>query len=251
MRTLAPHLVLGLLLCAPARAADAPVLGSPDFVHVYGVGWGKVAPRKIHNGGDPSGLVSKIRWSGWGHPVARGVGTGNIFRLMGGYFPPVRVKLRVRDLGRCPGHSQRAYTTLEIRIPQWPGGPLGEWVKWGGSTNMCGVETHDPAYQGLNVPGQCTSVGGDLRPGAVTSIVTYRIPCGRARSVAARVRRWVRPPDCDQRGCKSRILGTSCRLDRVHTHDVAGIHHQHKTQRLVCRDGGRSLSAYLVLNEAA
>jgi hypothetical protein len=251
MRIAAALPVLFLLLCASARAAAAPVLGSPDFMPQYGVGWGKVAPRKIHNGGDPSGLVSNIRWTGWGRTVAHARGTGNIFRLMGGYFPPVRVTLRVRDLGTCPGHPRRAYTTLEVRYPQWPGGPLGEWVKWAGSVNMCGVNTHDPAYRGLKVPGDCTSVGGDLRPGAVTSIRTYKIPCGSARSVAARVRRWARPPDCDQHGCQSRIRGTNCRLDRVHTHDDAGIHHRHKTQRLVCRAGGRSLSAYLVLNEAA
>jgi hypothetical protein len=37
----------------------------------------------------------------------------------------------------------------------------------------------------------------------------------------------------------------------VHRYDAAGFEDQHKTQRRSCRDGVPSLSAHLVLNEAA
>jgi hypothetical protein len=247
MRILAPLLVLVLLLCASARAADAPVLGSPEF-YANGVGFGTVAPRTIHNGGDPSGYIGSIRWAGWGRTVAHGVGKGNIFRPMGGYYPPVRVRLRVRDLGTCPGHPERAYTTFEARYPQWPGGPLGSWFKWSGSNHtMCddGID-YDSAS-----PGACRSVAGTYRAGAVMSIAVYKLSCARARQVAARIRRWARPPGCEQHGCRTRVLGLKCHLDRVHGGESAGFEHPRRVQRLACRDGAPSLSAFLVLNEAA
>jgi hypothetical protein len=85
----------------------------------------------------------------------------------------------------------------------------------------------------------------------VTSIETYRIECARARRVAARIRQWSRPAGCEQHGCRTRILGLKCRLDAVHRGDTAGYDHRHQTQRLSCRDGAPSLSAFLVLSAAA
>jgi hypothetical protein len=242
-------LVLALLLASPAHAAEAPVLGSPEYLNPkVAEGFGTVAPRTIGNGGDPSGFVLHIHWKGWGRPMAHGTGRNAIFRLGGGYFSTLaHIQLRVRDLGTCPGHPRRAYKTLEVRVPQWPGGPLGSWFKWSGTKDMCDGSVYDTA----NGPGGCKSVGGEFRPGAVTSIAVYKVACGRARSVAARVRRWKRPADCEQRGCETRIRGLNCRLDRYHRYDVAGVDRQYKALRLSCRNGAQSLSAYLVLNEAA
>ncbi len=247
MRFLAPIVVAVLLLAAPARAADAPVLGSPDFFAPHATGFGTVAPRTLHNGGDPSGLISGIRWTGWGRTVAHSRGTGNIFRPMGGYYPPVRVRLRVRDLGMCAGHAERAYTTLEVRYPQWPRGPLGSWFRWSGANSMCDEGTDYSS----DVPGSCGSVGGTYRAGAVMSIEVYELGCDRARRVAARVRRWTRPAGCERDGCRTRVLGLKCRLDRVHAGEYAGFAHPRRVQRLSCRDGAPSLSAFLVLNAAA
>jgi len=236
-------LALALLL-----ASSPPVLGSHDYSAPVGAGFGEIAPRTISNGGDPSGIVVHIHWTGWGRPIAHATGRNAIFRLMGGYFSPLaHVQLRARDLGTCPGHRQRAYRTLEVRAPQWPGGPLGSWFKWSGTEDVCDDSAYIPNYD----PGHCTSVGGEYRPGAITSIRVYKIRCGHARRVAARVRRWARPAGCEQHGCRTRILGLRCRLDRYHRYDVAGFEHQYKTLRLSCRDGVPSLSAYLVLNEAA
>jgi hypothetical protein len=221
MRALAPIVALVLLLGAPARAADSPVLGSPEF-YANGVGFGKVAPRTIHNGGDPSGYIGSIRWTGWGRTVAHGVGRGNIFRPMGGYYPPVRVKLRVRG--------------------------LGSWFKWSGTHTMC--STHGIGYGG-KVPGACGRVGKADRPGTVESLAVFRIDCARARRVASAVHRWDRPAGCERTVCRKRILGLKCVLHPVHRGDEFGFDHPHRSQRLACRDGAPSLSAFLVLNAAA
>ena len=77
-------LVLVAVSTSPAAAQEAPVLGSPDYV-TNGEGFGSVAPKAVYNGGVPSGLVSGIRWTGWGEPTARGEGKGSIYRPQGGY----------------------------------------------------------------------------------------------------------------------------------------------------------------------
>ena len=51
------------------RADPCP---SGGFSH--GTGFGSAEPPKIFNGGDPTGLVTKIQWSGWGGPRATGTG---------------------------------------------------------------------------------------------------------------------------------------------------------------------------------
>src|ERR1700753_1001140 len=55
--------------------AAAPVLGrvGGDFAH--GRGFGTVKPTLVDNGGDPTGLVTHIRWKSWGGGKAIGTGT--------------------------------------------------------------------------------------------------------------------------------------------------------------------------------
>ena len=59
-----------LFVGAAASAASLPtvVLGSRAFAGPQGAGWGQPHPNEIFNGGDPSGLVTHIRWSNWGGP---------------------------------------------------------------------------------------------------------------------------------------------------------------------------------------
>jgi hypothetical protein len=133
-------LLLALALaCAGAAAAGAaanPVLGAKAFAAPYGTGWGTVEPTEIFNGGDPSGSVRDIKWTGWGNPSAIGYGLNPIFKPHGGYYrKPARVELRATALGRCG--SRRAYTRLEIRAPKKPGGKLGKWTSWSGAKTIC------------------------------------------------------------------------------------------------------------------
>jgi hypothetical protein len=132
-------LVLALALAGTATAAGGSgvVLGSKAFAPM-GKGFGTVAPREIFNGGDPSGLVSNIKWHHWGQRTATGWGKTSIFKPHGGYYPQlVSSELRANRLGRCGKNGRSAYTHLEERVPSHPGGPLGRWFAWSGEKSIC------------------------------------------------------------------------------------------------------------------
>jgi hypothetical protein len=127
---------LGAILAATAGAAASPVLGSKSFAAPYGKGFGTPEPAEIFNGGDPSGLVTHISWTGWGNPTAIGYGLNPIFKPHGGYYRKLaRIELRATRLGKCG--NQTAYTRLEVRIPRKPGGKLGKWFSWSGAKTLC------------------------------------------------------------------------------------------------------------------
>lgn len=138
VRVLLP--VVLLVLCAPAAASagSQPRLGSPHHLAPIGKGWGKVAPRHVFNGGDPSGEVSKLTWKHWGAPTAKGHGVTWLLRPEGGYYArPGRIVLRAEALGTCPDGTA-AYTRLEFRAAHRPGGPVGKhWRAWAGSGDIC------------------------------------------------------------------------------------------------------------------
>jgi hypothetical protein len=124
---------VGLLLlacaAAPATAGAMLVLGSKKFYAPIGEGWGTAEPKRVSNGGVPSGIVDQIHWKNWGGPMAIGWGRSWIYEPRGGYYDrSVRVKLRALDIGDCAGH--RAYRHLSVRKPSRPGGKLGPWASW-------------------------------------------------------------------------------------------------------------------------
>ena len=126
---------LGAAFAGPAVAAANPVLGGKAFAP-YGNGFGTAEPKEIFNGGDPSGSVRNIRWTGWGNPSAIGYGLNPIFKPHGGYYrKPARIELRATALGKCG--KRAAYTKLEVRIPKHPGGKLGKWFSWAGAKTIC------------------------------------------------------------------------------------------------------------------
>lgn len=113
-------------------------LGARAFAGPQGAGWGTPHPSEIFNGGDPSGLVTRIHWSNWGGPVASGVGKNAIFKPQGGYYKQLAtIQLRASDIGRCARNGPLAYRKLSVRVPSRPGGPFGEWVSWSGSKTVC------------------------------------------------------------------------------------------------------------------
>jgi hypothetical protein len=127
---------LGATVAAAAGAAAGPVLGAKAFAAPYGEGFGTAEPSEIFNGGDPSGSVRSIKWSGWGNPSAIGYGLNPIFKPHGGYYrKPARIELRATALGKCG--NQAAYTKLEFRSPKKPGGKLGKWMSWSGAKTIC------------------------------------------------------------------------------------------------------------------
>ncbi len=136
-RRLATAALIAGALAAPSLAAGGSgvVLGSKAFAP-NGWGWGTSRPKSIFNGGDPSGMVTHIRWRSWGGPAATGFGRNPIFKPKGGYYRRLaRVELRAEDIGSCKG--RRAYRQLSVRAPSHPGGKLGHWQSWAGATSIC------------------------------------------------------------------------------------------------------------------
>jgi hypothetical protein len=146
---------LGSVLCAllvggataPTNAAAevagpraAAVLGARSFMAPYGRGWGTAHPRRIDNGGVPSGIVFRIRWRHWGADRAVGRGLTYIYKPRGGYYKrPGRIILRAQRMDRCANGGRTAYTRLRFRNVRKPGGPIvGPWRGWtGGTGNIC------------------------------------------------------------------------------------------------------------------
>jgi hypothetical protein len=103
---------------AVTSSAPAPVLGrqwDPGQV-----GYGKVRPSRIFNGGDPTGEVNHIHWMEWGAGRAIGVGEAE-YDWPGtavadnGFTSGARVV--AFHLGRCRGHS--SYNAIEWFFPKY------------------------------------------------------------------------------------------------------------------------------------
>lgn len=125
---------------AVATAGAEPVLGARSFMAPYGRGWGRAHPRRIDNGGVPSGIVFRIRWRHWGADRAVGRGLTYIYKPRGGYYKqPGRIVLRAQRLASCRSGGRPAYTRLRFRNVRKPGGPIvGSWRGWtGGTGNIC------------------------------------------------------------------------------------------------------------------
>lgn len=76
-------------------------------------GYGRVEPTTVFNGGEPTGMVDRLRWRGWGSIRAVGIGRGwypRGSREPG--FRRVRVRLVASGLGTCRG--RRAYTGIQF-----------------------------------------------------------------------------------------------------------------------------------------
>jgi hypothetical protein len=116
-----------------ASAYHGVVLGSTYFLPGpdRGIGRGTPRPKVIFNGGDPSGVVSKIRWTTWGGKAAIGYGLNPIFKPGGGYYAtPARIELKAVDIGRCYKGSPQSYTKPVARETvrprdRWEAGSCG------------------------------------------------------------------------------------------------------------------------------
>jgi hypothetical protein len=103
---------------SPAVTAGVPTLGqlAGDFAH--GEGFGQIKPSRIFNGGDPTGLLSRVVWSAWGGAQATGTGIGE-------YLGPNQTVAQgteetatvvAFDLGTCDGKLM--YQAVEWYFPQ-------------------------------------------------------------------------------------------------------------------------------------
>jgi hypothetical protein len=103
---------------APPSEAATPVLGQLAGVFAHGTGFGRVRPAEVFNGGDPTGLVSKITWSSWGGATATGSGTSTYVAanqpVAAGRPQPATIV--AFDLGTC--HGKLMYQAVEWYFPQ-------------------------------------------------------------------------------------------------------------------------------------
>jgi len=228
------------------QAATQPVLGSPEYLP-GGTGFGEATPRVIFNGGSPGGLLNRISWTGWGKPTAVGTGYVAVNRPQGNYYPLVRASLMVSVLGTCPGRSERAYKVLKLRVPQWPGGPLGSWLKWSGTRTICSYDEPDPSYEDGS-PGRCDAVGEFGAPDTVQSIAVYRMTCRRAEPIARTLGGLRVAQGCYRQGCRRTINGARCHLHRLVSGETTGTDYPYPLQRVSCRAGKSTFSAFKVLS---
>jgi len=128
---------LMVLLAAPgARAGrQLPTLGSHSYPGAgfpgRFPGFGTVAPRLISANGDANSRVSRIRWTGWGRPEARGFGSSYEFAPQGGYLPGLfPVQLRASHLGRCRRNGPLVYRHLQRRDRIDAGTAWSPWTAW-------------------------------------------------------------------------------------------------------------------------
>jgi hypothetical protein len=103
---------------SPAATAGVPTLGQLAGDFARGEGFGQIKPSRIFNGGDPTGLLSRVVWSAWGGAQATGTGIGE-------YLGPNQTVAQgteetatvvAFDLGTCDGKLM--YQAVEWYFPQ-------------------------------------------------------------------------------------------------------------------------------------
>jgi hypothetical protein len=124
----------------PATDANGPVvLGSKNFIVWGGIGFGTAHPAALVVGGDPSVMVTRIRWHDWGRPRAWGVGlyAAPHYGRGGSYYRKrFRALLRVSGIGTCRPHGPRTYMALKVRVALQPG-QRPSWYEADGSHGLC------------------------------------------------------------------------------------------------------------------
>ena len=123
-----------------SRPANGPVvLGAKNFVAWGGLGFGTPHPSRLAVGSDPSVLIAGIRWHGWGHQKAWGVGryAAPHFGHGGAYHGKrLRATLRVHGIGTCRPNGPRTYMALKVKVALQPGQRPG-WYEVDGSHGLC------------------------------------------------------------------------------------------------------------------
>jgi hypothetical protein len=130
----------------PGQAASGPLLGA-HWCGEYCLGYGTTEPTEVFNGGDPTGDISDVTWSGWGGMEATGSGTSTYVPagddVADGYPAPATIV--AFDLGTC-GNGP-AYTAVEWYFPEY-----GESFNAGNYIEAC-----TGSYAGTGFGGSGTS----------------------------------------------------------------------------------------------
>jgi len=124
----------------PASVANGPVvLGAKNFIIWGGIGFGTAHPAKLVVGSDPSVMITRIHWRGWGRRRASGVGryAAPHYGRGGSYYrKQFHADLRVSGIGRCRPNGPRTYMALKVRVALQPG-QRPSWYEADGSHGLC------------------------------------------------------------------------------------------------------------------
>ena len=96
-------------------------------------------PSRLVVGSDPSVLITRIHWHGWGRQKASGVGRYVAPRIGHGgsyYRKQLRADLRLSGIGRCRPNGPRTYMALKVRVALQPG-QRPSWYEVDGSHGLC------------------------------------------------------------------------------------------------------------------
>ncbi len=162
-----------------ASAASVPTLGlHQEFTE----GFGRVRPRVVSYGGDPTSLVVKVHWSSWGG--ARAVGHGNADWVWPGWcvacgsvnLPATVVAFGLRT---CNGHP--AYSHVEWYFPS-RGMTFSRTL---GTLNDCNLKAASPVKEPPHAHCALVRAPGQL----VTKIEVfgYGVRCPDARALVAKL----------------------------------------------------------------
>jgi hypothetical protein len=168
---------------APSRAAaatSAPTLGLRER---FTEGFGRVRPRTVSYGGDPTSLVVGVHWRTWGGPRAIGVGRAD-WVWPGWCVACGSVELRATvvafGLSRCAGHP--AYTHVEWYFPS-RGMTFSPRL---GTENLCRPKASDHVPQPPHA--HCAPVRIQGASVDKLQVFGYGVRCPAARRLVPRLR---------------------------------------------------------------
>ncbi len=243
IRNLAVASICGIaFLAVLPGSAGAVVLGSPNLFPM-GAGFGAEAPAVVTSGGPPSTVFYDLKWKNWGSATATARGYNSIYRPGGGYWNKRgRAHLRATQIGTCSDGTSPAYTQIELRIAHWPGGPLGDWNRWGSLTSICADEYGEYTSNGFcgdtHDPPRTVWIGSDVR--------SYKYSCSRALKLARQVNNRI-TSRCARSGCKIRRNRFKCKVYRNTGDLFVGVGSGNPAQRVACARGVRTVSWFHVM----
>jgi hypothetical protein len=167
-------------LVAVAASASAATRAQPVLGHTWGLtpqrGFGTATPAVVSTGGDPTGTVRRIHWTGWGSK--RAVGTGISTYVWPGTSvasnKPVKGATIVAfNPGTC--HGRKAYNAVEWYFPKY-----GEKFDAHRYINAC-----NGLYVGFRMKiTRCGAVS--LHGHTAKSVAAIRVSCSRAKQLIKR-----------------------------------------------------------------
>jgi hypothetical protein len=171
--------VLLLVAASVGRAGNSVPILAPTTMP-YAQGYGSAHPAVISNGGDPTGVVTHIRWRVWGKPVAVGNGFSTYVwpgTIVADNKPNSKATVIAYHLGNCKG--RRAYLAVGWYYPEY-----GEKSPktTGGYLNLCTAK-YVGKPQTYPAPHNCGTMGTEGR--FWNNVEATRMSCSAAAAAIA------------------------------------------------------------------